>query len=76
MNPYAELGIIVLVIFAIILAILWIMLPFLIMGTNRRLDKLIQQNERLLGRAGQADDEADPPEGLLERLAEAVYKEK
>ncbi len=28
-------------IFLVVLFILWIILPFLIMGTNRRLDKLI-----------------------------------
>ena len=34
----------------IVIAILWILLPFLVMGTNSRLDKLIKQNEELLRR--------------------------
>lgn len=36
--------------FFLIVGILWILMPFLIMGTNRRLDKLIAQNAELLQR--------------------------
>lgn len=32
--------------FLILLAILWILLPFLVKGTNSRLDKIIRQNDR------------------------------
>lgn len=34
--------------FLIVLAILWLLVPFLIMGTNSRLDKLLNQNARIL----------------------------
>jgi hypothetical protein len=37
-----------LMLFLIVLAILWLLVPFLIMGTNRRLDKVIEQNAQLL----------------------------
>ena len=36
----------------LVIAILWILLPFLVMGTNSRLDKIIKQNEELLRRGG------------------------
>ena len=36
----------------IVIAILWILVPFLIMGTNGRLDRIIKQNEELLRRGG------------------------
>ena len=38
------------VIFVVVVAILWVLMPFLIMGTNKRLDKLIAQNNELLKR--------------------------
>ena len=38
------------VLIGIVVAILWILLPFLVMGTNGRLDKIIKQNEELLRR--------------------------
>jgi hypothetical protein len=41
----------VLFLVGIVVAILWILMPFLIMGTNRRLDKLIAQNAELLSRS-------------------------
>lgn len=39
---------VVLVLFLILLAVLWFFVPFLIMGTNGRLTKIIQQNARLI----------------------------
>jgi hypothetical protein len=36
--------------FLVAVAILWFCMPFLLMGTNRRLDKLIEQNKQLLER--------------------------
>lgn len=36
------------VLFLIVLAILWCFVPFLIMGTNSRLSKLIKQQEELI----------------------------
>lgn len=33
---------------ALVIGILWILMPFLIMGTNKRLDTLIAQNKELL----------------------------
>lgn len=39
--------VLVLVVFLFVLAVLWMLMPFLIMGTNKRLDKLIQQNRDL-----------------------------
>ena len=41
MEGISGLVFILIVLFLIILVILWILLPFLIMGTNRRLDRLI-----------------------------------
>jgi hypothetical protein len=38
------------VVFVVVVAILWVLMPFLIMGTNKRLDKLIAQNNELLKR--------------------------
>lgn len=43
---------VVLFLVGLVVAILWICMPFLIMGTNRRLDKIIQQNQQLLDRGG------------------------
>ena len=40
----------VLTLIGLVIAILWIMLPFLIMGTNRRLDTLIAQNAEMIKR--------------------------
>ena len=40
----------ILALFALVIGLLWILMPFLIMGTNSRLDKLIKQNEELLRR--------------------------
>ena len=40
----------VLFIIGLVIAVLWILMPFLIMGTNSRLDKLIAQNAELLSR--------------------------
>ena len=37
---------IVLTVFLIVLAIVWIMLPFIIMGTNSRMDRLIAEQRR------------------------------
>ena len=62
-----------LAIFLIILAILWMFMPFLLMGTNSRLDKIIAQNERLLSKAGH---ETRPKEGVMDRLADTLYKER
>lgn len=39
---------IVLSLIVIVIAILWILVPFLIMGTNSRLNTLIKQNAELL----------------------------
>ena len=33
---------VVVVIFIVVLALLWMLLPFLIVGTNKRLDKIIK----------------------------------
>jgi len=41
----------VLFLVGLVIAILWVLMPFLIMGTNRRLDKLIAQNAELLARS-------------------------
>jgi hypothetical protein len=38
------------VLFLIVLGILWMLVPFLIMGTNNRLDKILKQNAALLKR--------------------------
>lgn len=51
MEAFGALYLVV-VLFFIVVGILWILMPFLIMGTNRRLDKLIRQNTELLKRAG------------------------
>lgn len=40
----------ILSIIGLVLAILWILVPFLIMGTNKRLDRLIAQNAELIKR--------------------------
>ena len=40
----------VLAIVGFVIAVLWILVPFLIMGTNKRLDKLIAQNAELAKR--------------------------
>jgi hypothetical protein len=61
-------GYIILALFLIVLGILRLLVPFLIMGTDSRLTKLIEQNERLLARHG--IDQTDSP---LEKLAEKVY---
>ena len=37
-----------LALFLIVVGVLWLFVPFLIMGTNKRLDRVIEQNERLL----------------------------
>lgn len=37
---------IVVFVFLVVLAIVWIVLPFIIMGTNSRLDRLIQEQQR------------------------------
>ena len=42
----------VLVLFGFVIGILWMFVPFLIMGTNKRLDRLIEQNALLLGARG------------------------
>ena len=67
-------------VFLLVLAILWALVPFLIMGTNKRLSRLIDQNEELLARGsltiagpkpGTMDylynRNADPPVGVLEK---------
>ncbi len=41
---------IVLFVVGLVVAVLWILMPFLIMGTNRRLDRLIAQNAEMLSR--------------------------
>jgi hypothetical protein len=47
-----SLGMLFVALFGVIVAILWIFVPFLIMGTNKRLDRLIEQNAMLLKRGG------------------------
>lgn len=42
----AGVAMLLIVIFLLFLAVLWFILPFLIMGTNKRLDKIIQQNDK------------------------------
>ena len=42
MESFTGLTLVILGIFILIVCILWVMLPFLIMGTNRRLDDLIE----------------------------------
>lgn len=39
---------IILLLFALVLAMFWLLLPFLVNGINRRLDRLIRQNEKIL----------------------------
>lgn len=39
---------IIIVLFLFVLAILWCLVPFLIMGTNGRLDKIHKQNNRII----------------------------
>ena len=36
--------------FAVVLGILWLILPFAVFGIKKRLDKMIEQNARLLER--------------------------
>lgn len=43
--------------FGLIVGLLWILVPFLIMGTNRRLDRIIRQNALLLEHHGAGRDE-------------------
>jgi hypothetical protein len=57
-----------LAIFVLVLGLLWLLVPFLIMGTNSRLTKIIEQNERLLARQG-----IERPDSPIEKLAEKVY---
>jgi hypothetical protein len=40
----------VLAIVGFVIAVLWILVPFLIMGTNKRLDRVIAQNAELIKR--------------------------
>ncbi|MGZ5036510.1 MAG: hypothetical protein ACXWHB_13955 [Usitatibacter sp.] len=40
----------ILTLIGLVIAILWILVPFLIMGTNKRLDRLIAQNAELIKR--------------------------
>lgn len=46
----------ILIIIAVIIAILWILMPFLIMGTNNRLDKLIGLQEAAQESRGELAD--------------------
>ncbi|MFP8489564.1 hypothetical protein ACKGJO_10770 [Gracilimonas sp. Q87] len=47
MNVFAGTLGLILMVFLFVLGILWILVPFLIMGTNKRLDKLIRRVEDL-----------------------------
>lgn len=38
----------VLILVLVVAAILWIFVPFILMGTNGRLDKLLQQNQQII----------------------------
>ena len=42
------IGIIIVVFFGAILALLWCIMPFLIMGTNNRLEKIIKQQDQII----------------------------
>lgn len=50
MGTTAGLGALglVLIVMLIVLALLWILMPFLIMGTNGRLDTLIKNQRRII----------------------------
>ena len=50
MGAMAGISVILLLV-GIVVAVLWILMPFLIMGTNKRLDKLIAQNAEILSRS-------------------------
>lgn len=47
MDVFAGTVGLILMVFLFVLGILWILVPFLIMGTNKRLDKLIRRVEDL-----------------------------
>ncbi|MEO8101923.1 MAG: hypothetical protein ABI790_05320 [Betaproteobacteria bacterium] len=66
MNITALAGVsLIATLFLLVLAILWMLVPFLIMGTNRRLDKIIAQNAARMAHAGVI---AEEPMGLAESL--------
>lgn len=60
-NDIVILGVVILV---LLFTIAWLLLPFILLGTNRRLDTIIAQNRRLIeatqGRA-QSDGERQEP---------------
>lgn len=44
----AGIGILIVGGFLLILGLLWCLMPFLIMGTNGRLDRIIKQNAQII----------------------------
>ena len=71
MEGFGLLGAI-LVIFFIFLAILWCLLPFLIMGTNGRLDKLIARQAEMSAQLQRLADALAPAEVPRTRSHESV----